>query len=95
MIKLLVELIKAEEDLEAIRRSLKNRPLFETTGGYLALDEANKGEFGVKEVLRLLEDRHLNVEEYEVELLLHKWDKTGALTVNKNEFIREIRPKLI
>ena len=78
---------------EELRHRLNQNPLFNLENAFEVCDLNGSGEVTHQEIRRLIESRGLFISDKEAKSLMDKFDKGNRGTINKHEFISELRPR--
>lgn len=95
LIGLLRAMPAAEESIEQVRRNLQLRRNFDVREAFKVLDKKNKGFIELNDIRDHLTSRFIFASDSEIELLIARMDRTGNGQASLNDFVREMRPKLL
>lgn len=92
---LIKAMVDAEAQLERVRENLRLRRNFNYKDAYRSLDREDKGAVTLEDIRDFLTGRYLFCTDVEIAYLVERMDKTKSGGISLNEFIKEMRPKLV
>ena len=88
-------MVDAEELLEKVRYGLTLRNNFIIKDAYKSLDKKQKGFIVLDDLRAFLTDRYIFCTDDEIQYLFDRMDVLKCGQISLNEFMRELRPKLV
>lgn len=95
VVGLLRAIPETEANLERVRENTRLRPNFNYEDAFKSLDTKNSGFIRLEQLSEMFINRYMFYTNTEIQFLIDRFDKTSSGMISLNEFVRELRPKLI